>query len=175
MHRSKMKKQKGMKHGSNLPEQLENSLRQRVGTGGTFPLPEGYFESLNERLKSRLSKSTVRKPHSRKQVYLLSGFAAAAAVIMGVLFLAQPTLNTTKVNGRYDYSSIDHLAESNYFYHVYTTFERNLLYSSDSGNLSRNLNIPFEWSNSNENLDPEDIIDYLYYDNGNVYSIMDWQ
>ncbi|MEJ5301861.1 MAG: hypothetical protein HPY80_06600 [Bacteroidales bacterium] len=170
-----MKKQKGMKYRSNLPDELENSLRQRVGMGGTFPVPEGYFESFNERLKSRMSESTDRKPHSHKQIYLLGGFAAAAAVLVGVLFLSQPTVNTIKVNDNQDYTYHDHLAESYYSYLVYTTSERNLINTIDSGNPSRNPIIPFERSNSNENLDPGEIVDYLYYNNGNVYSIMDWQ
>ncbi|NLH52192.1 MAG: hypothetical protein GX459_05020 [Bacteroidales bacterium] len=164
-----------MKNGSNLPDQLENSLRQRVGMGGTFPVPEGYFESFNERLKSSLSKSTLRKPHSQKQIYLLGGFAAAAAVLVGVLFLSYPTVNTIKVNGSHDYTYHDHLAESYYSYLVYTTSERNLINTIDSGNPSGNPIIPFKRSNSNENLDPEEIVDYLYYNNGSVYSIMDWQ
>ena len=164
-----------MKHNKNISEQAEDSLRQRVGTGGTFPVPGGYFDSFNQRLKSRLPLTAPSGHHNKRRIFIAGGIAAAAAVLVGILFISRFIVTTPAGNGSATYTIHDFLFEPYVSYLVYYTSERTLLQNNDSGNLVQDsVSLPTEWTNVNEKLDPEAVIDYLYY-NGNVYSIMDGQ
>ncbi len=170
-----MNRQKGMKHNKNISDQAEASLRQRVGTGGTFPVPEGYFDDFNHRLKSRLPLASHSLPHKKRRLFSGGGIAAAAAVLASIFFISTPVVKNPSGNGSATYTIHDFLVEPYVSYLVYTTSERTLLQNNDSSKLMQDsVNLPAEWTNFNEKLDPEAVIDYLYY-NGNVYSIMDGQ
>lgn len=166
-----------MKHNSNISGQPDDSLRQKAGTGGNFPVPEGYFGSFNERLKNRLLEGGRSKPSNYRYIYITGGIAAAAAVLAVFFFLSRPAVNAPASNGSPTYSVHDFLAEPYITHLVYTTSERNLLNNSNDSltYLNNRDSLSSNWANNKEKLDPDAVLDYLYYNNGNVYSIIDWQ
>lgn len=166
----------GMKNKLNTLGYPDERLRNQIGTGGDFPVPEGYFESFNERLKQRLQTPKIKTRPSYRPYYLFGGITAVAAALALAFFLFKPTVKQPVSNGSISLGVNDYLSEPYITYLVYTTSERNFLQGAATDSLSKTPD-PFtsEWTDSRENLDPDAVFEYLYYNNGNVYSIMEWQ
>lgn len=165
-----------MKNKLNTPGNFEERLRNQIGTGGDFPVPEGYFESFNDRLKQRLQTPKIETRPSSRPYYLIGGITAVAAALALAFFLFKPSVQQPATNGSNSLGVNDYLTEPYITYLVYTTSERNLLHGSSSDSLTKTSEqFPSEWTDSKENLDPDAVFEYLYYNNGNVYSIMEWQ
>lgn len=165
-----------MKNKLNIPGNPEERLRNQIGTGGNFPVPEGYFESFNERLKQRLQTPKIEPRPSYRSYYFIGGIVSVAAAFALAFFLFKPTVKPPASNGSISLGVNDFLTEPYIIYLVYTTSERNFLQGAATDSLSKTSEyITSEWADTIENLDPDAVFEYLYYNNGNVYSIMEWQ
>ncbi|MGC8866298.1 MAG: hypothetical protein ACP5O2_11330 [Bacteroidales bacterium] len=166
-----------MKNKLNIKASSEDNLRDLVGTGGEFPVPDGYFEGFNERLRARLQvQRELARPRS-KSFQLIFAITSAAAAVTLAFFLFKSVNQPPASKDSNKWVVNDYTEESYITYLVYTTAEQNL-FQPDSAfdSLSNNDHrLTHERAQSKENLDPEEVIEYLFYNNGNVYTIMDWK
>lgn len=62
---------------------IEDKLKQHIGKGEPFRVPEGYFDSFAERLQARIDQMPkVEKPTRRFQLVPKAWFAAAASIVI---------------------------------------------------------------------------------------------
>lgn len=77
-------------------DNMDENLKKKTGGRNPFKVPEGYFETLTERVVDSVGKSDTRMKVEPKSEYrLLKTFAACAvaACLAGVLFFAVPIGN----------------------------------------------------------------------------------
>ena len=101
-------------------------IRELEGQRNPFLLPEGYFETFNERLAQRLPQQ-AQKPKTVRLIPRLWRYAAAALVVFGVgigLYINRNSLTTLAyndevsqeeyVNEALDYIMVDNMEIAEY-------------------------------------------------------------
>ena len=168
-----------MKNKGYIPNRSEVDLIDKIGKGGEFPVPEGYFETFNERIQKRITVAVIKSPQRlmrAQQIYLWGGIVSAAAVLVGVFLLYVPAIRIPQSFNKTIVATQDYLSDSYLNFYVYTTAERNLIQLSNSDSVYPKSNsIQTEGSDFSETLDPDAVMDYLFFNNSNEYSIIEGQ
>lgn len=91
-------------------------LERRFGKGNPFIVPEGYFESMESRVISRLPDKEIRVVHYTPTLWKRYRYAAlsVAACICAAVFGAVVYLNSIRVNDDSNLLGADFLSGSSY-------------------------------------------------------------